>query len=287
MITKEIKQKIVEAMQQRRLNFEGSDSKFAVTLGISVSQYNRVKNGEIERVISDGHWINIARRLDVQLSQQKAWKTAKTPVYEFVFSQLLYCQAHTASRLLCDIAGIGKTYTAKNYVKVNKNAIYVDCSQVKTKQKLVRYIAKEFGVSYVGKYADVYEDLVFYLRSLSASPLVILDKAGDLSYEAFLETKALWNATEGCCAWYMMGADGLKAKISRCIDCKTVGYTEIFDRFGKRYQKPSPSGGKDLQEFINLHAALIIKANAPEANIQKILLSTEGSLRRIYDLLNK
>lgn len=62
-----------------------------------------------------------------------------------------------------------------------------------------------------GHYADVYEDLVYYLRSIE-HPLIILDEAGDLQYEAFLELKALWNATERCCAWYMMGADGLKEK---------------------------------------------------------------------------
>ena len=62
-----------------------------------------------------------------------------------------------------------------------------------------------------GRYSDVYEDLVAYLRTID-TPLVILDEAGDLQYEAFLELKALWNATERCCAWYMMGADGLKGE---------------------------------------------------------------------------
>lgn len=97
------------------------------------------------------------------------------------------------------------------YVKQHKHAVYVDCSQVKTKLKLIRYIAKEFGVTSNGRYSDVYEDLVAYLRTID-TPLVILDEAGDLQYEAFLELKALWNATERCCAWYMMGADGLKER---------------------------------------------------------------------------
>ena len=61
----------------------------------------------------------------------------------------------------------------------------MDCSQVKTKLKLIRYIAKEFGVTSNGRYSDVYEDLVAYLRTID-TPLVILDEAGDLQYEAFL-----------------------------------------------------------------------------------------------------
>ena len=62
-------------------------------------------------------------------------------------------------------------------------------------------------------------------------PLVVLDEAGDLDYNAFLELKELWNATQGECAWYMMGADGLRAKIESGIAHKKVGYAEIFDRF--------------------------------------------------------
>ena len=74
---------------------------------------------------------------------------------------------------------IGKTFTARYYVQSHKNAVYIDCSQVKTKLKLVRKIAAEFGVDSKGKYSDVYEDLVYYLRSME-TPLIILDEAGDL-----------------------------------------------------------------------------------------------------------
>ena len=44
---------------------------------------------------------------------------------------------------LCDMPNIGKTFTAKAYVKGHRNAVYVDCSQVKTKLKLVRHIVRE------------------------------------------------------------------------------------------------------------------------------------------------
>ena len=81
----------------------------------------------------------------------------------------------------CLSAYIGKTFTARAYVKAHRNAIYVDCSQVKNKSRLIRFIAKEFGVNNNGRYADVYDDLCFYLRTLE-HPLIILDEAGDLQY---------------------------------------------------------------------------------------------------------
>ena len=287
MITTELKQRIVAELAERRNNFAGSDAKFAVSIGINNAQYSRIKNGETERVISDQNWLSLARILEIPVGNTPVWNIARTPVFDFITGQLAFCQSNATSRLLCDIADIGKTFSAKAYVKSNKNAIYVDCSQVKTKQKLVRFIAKEFGVGHTGKYSDVYADLVFYLRSLP-SPLIILDEAGDLDYAAFLELKALWNATERSCGWYMMGADGLREKIRRSIDCKKVGYTEIFSRYGSRYQKASPDGSEELRKFKTVHAALIIKANCSEdVNVQQMVARTDYSLRRIADELRK
>ena len=60
------------------------------------------------------------------------WTAAKTPTYVFISKQLEACQDSGLSAILCDMPNIGKTFTAKAYVKQHKNAVYVDCSQVKT-----------------------------------------------------------------------------------------------------------------------------------------------------------
>ena len=237
-ITRDIKQRIIEAIKANRENYP-SDNKHAAALGISGSVYNSIKKGNIDRQVSDTNWICIARRLNVSLAEEMVWKAAETPTYIFITEQLAMCQESGVSAILCDMANIGKTFTARVYVKTHRNAIYVDCSQVKSKQRLIRHIAREFGISTNGRYVDVYDDLVFYLKTLD-TPLIILDEAGDLQYEAFLELKALWNATERCCAWYMMGADGLKEKINRSIECKKVGYTEMLSRYGDKYSKVTP-----------------------------------------------
>lgn len=138
-----------------------------------------------------------------------------------------------------------------------------------------------------GKYSDVYDDLVYYLRSIE-TPLIILDEAGDLQYEAFLELKALWNATERCCAWYMMGADGLKEKINRSIECKKVGYTEMLSRYGDRFSKVTPDDGREREQFLKAQASIVAKVNAPAgADIAQIVRKTGGGLRRVYTEIEK
>lgn len=286
MIANDIKIRIIEAIKANRENYP-SDAKHAAALGINTAVYSAVKNGQTDKVLSDASWIAIARRLDVELRSKIEWKAAKTPTYLYIMAQLEFSQNSCTSGILCDIPNIGKTFTARLYASSHKNAVYIDCSQVKTKLKLIRKIAKEFGVNSNGRYSDVYDDLVFYLRSID-QPLIILDEAGDLQYEAFLELKALWNATERCCAWYMMGADGLKEKINRSIECKKVGYTEMLSRYGDRYSKVTPDDGKEREKFLREQAHIVAKLNAPEGtDVKAIVLKTQGGLRRVYTEIEK
>lgn len=285
MVNTEFKEAIREGLHERLNNFS-SANKMAVSLGLSPAQLSRFLNGELDNVISDANLISIARKLDIQFGKKIVWKTAVTPVYAYITAQLNACRENSLSGLLCDIADIGKTHAAKCYVKENKHSIYIDCSQVKTKQKLIRQIAKELGLGYNGKYADVYGDLVFYLKTIP-KPLIILDEAGDLDYPAFLELKALWNATEGNCGWFMMGADGLKTKIEANLGRKKVGYAEIFSRFGSTYQKITPDGKEALEEFTHTQIALITKVNNSEADLRKIVAGSGGSLRRVKIELQK
>lgn len=286
MITKEQRQRILEAIASNRANYP-SDAKHAASLGISTSVYSAIKNGQTDKALSEGNWITIARRLGVSLREGIEWKAARTATFDFITRQLEFCQQGGLSAILCDIPNIGKTFTARHYVQGHRNAIYVDCSQVKTKQKLVRKIATEFGVGGNGRYSDIYDDLVYYLRSMD-TPLIILDEAGDLQYEAFLELKALWNATERCCAWYMMGADGLKAKINRSVECKKVGYTEMLSRYGDRYSKVTPDDGREREKFLKDQASVVAKVNAPAgADIASLVRKTGGGLRRVYTEIEK
>lgn len=285
MLTVDQKNKIVAEINHRSSQYT-SASKQAIAYDINASQLSRIKKGDIDNVISNAKWMSIARRLDVELTNKPNWKTAKTIVFEYIYNQLVACQTNSVSAILCDIADIGKTHTSRYYCAKNQNAVYIDCSQFKTKQKLIKAIAKEFGVEYTGKYRDVYEDLVFYLNYIN-KPLVVLDEAGDLDYGAFLELKALWNATENKCAWYMMGADGLQVKINKNKERKKVGYTEIFSRFGSKFQKVTPEGKEDLQQFKYNQVATIAKANDSKVTSTKMYAKTNGSLRRIKTEIQK
>lgn len=78
------------------------------------------------------------------------WKVAKTDTYSYITSQLEACQERSLSALLCDIPNIGKTFSARHYARTHKHVVYIDCSQTKTKVRLVRSIAIGFGLDAKG-----------------------------------------------------------------------------------------------------------------------------------------
>ena len=286
MSTDKQKSTIVAARASDRQRYP-SDAKHAASLGVSTSSYSDVKNGRLDRTLSEAEWIRIARKLSVDLREGMEWKAANTATFRYITAQLEFCQQSSLRSILCDMPNIGKTFTARHYVRTHANAVYIDCSQVKTKTQLVKKIASEFGAGSNGWYVEIYNDLTYYLRSVER-PLIILDEAGDLKNEAMLELKALWNATERCCAWYMMGADGLKERLRRSIESKMVGYTEMLSRYGDRYNHVTPDDARERERFLMDQAALVAKPNAPEgADGAEVVRKTQGGLRRVYTEIEK
>lgn len=286
-ITNQYKQEVRTVLIERRQNFGGSDSQFAKIYGVSAAIYSRLKAGETERIISDSQWLNIGRELDINLRATK-WKVVRTKVYENIEASIQFCQNFSSSVILVDECGIGKTFSAKNIVKTLKNAFYVDCSQAKSKQQFIKLLAKTIGLDPKGKYVDVKATLKYYLIQLQ-KPVIVLDEAGDLEYTAFLELKEIWNATDGFCGFYMMGADGLKSKIEKGINNKKVGFAEIFSRFSDEYIKLTPTGIDNKTAFKNELLTQVANANVSDKSkvpeLVKRCMKKEATLRHLDTLI--
>ena len=276
------KNKVREAILKDRENYGGNDVEYAKKLGIDKAIYNRMKKGETEKLISDTKWLIIANDLGVKLREDN-WKIARTQIYSEIEDNLAVCKETGMSMILVDDCGIGKTFCAKHIVRQMKNAFYVDCSQAKTKQQFIRLLAKTIGVDNTGRYTDVKTAIKTYLIYLE-KPLIVLDEAGDLDYNAFLELKELWNAAPRQCGWYMIGADGLRAKIDRGISCKKVGYAEIFDRYSN-FVKLVPTGTDDKEQFYRKLIGDVAYVNVEDKEIVGSLIATFWRLIMLFSRL--
>lgn len=270
-------------------NFFGSKSKFAKSVGLVVSDMTNIEHEKWKAnksLIGERKWITLSRIVGYSSSQRVAWKSADTYVKKFVFKQLSICKNESLTAMLVDDAGIGKTYSAKLYGQENKGVFYVDCSVANRKTELIRALGKAVGVGEEGKLSDLLCDSIQAL-SLMNKPLLILDEAGDMDNKSILIVKQIYNALEGMCGIYLIGADGLRSKMMGGLQNKRLGYAEVFSRFGRRFSSCLPLSLDEKKDTLKNMAEDIIKANgiAAQATIKAITskLFVEGlhDMRRI------
>ena len=292
-ITDDFKLRVVDALLDQRARFGGTDGAFSKQFGIHQSVFSLLKKKQIEgQILKETKWIELARELDVNPTERK-WNMARTEVFESISADVTFCQENAKAMIFVDEPEIGKTHTAKYLSRTLENCFYIDCSQSKSKTAFIRALAKAIGVDNRGTYAKMKENIKYYLRMLH-KPVVILDEAGDLSYGAFLDIKEFWNATEGVCGWYMMGADGLRTMIDRGINREQVGFREIFSRYSARYMSIVPRDRNERLQFYSKLITDVISVNTDDKSIipglvRKCLASdatgTIGGLRRAETLL--
>lgn len=286
--SKEFKQKVVEAVLAYRENFTGSDSQFAKKLGINSSVYSQLKKGKTDKMLSESKWVSLGRELGVTLKEAK-WKIARTTVYQQIEDQVRFCKSTSNSLIFVDETSIGKTLSAYDVSKRLQDVFYLDCSQAKTKGEFIKRLARAVGHDGNGKYADIKEDIKYALGGVLDSPVVILDEAGDLNYSALLEVKEFWNATEGACGWFMMGAEGLRDRLNKGLRSRKVGFAELFARFSSRFIQITPQEKQDRQEFHRQLLEQVAQANVNgDTNVNKLVkdcLAKGHKLRHLKTLI--
>lgn len=246
-ISSELMNAIADAIFKDRERYSGADGAYAKTLGINGSVFSRLKKGERTGLLSTNQWLNIGRKLGVTLGGS-VWNTVETDIYIAMESDFKFCQNEAEALLLVEDCGIGKTHCAKILVSKMQNAFYIDASQCKTKRLFIKTLAREVGCGAEGHYSEILANLKYYINALG-SVFICIDEAGDLDYPAFLELKGLINGTAGRCGWFMMGADGLRAKMERGINNRKVGYKEIFDRFSAKFRTYIPDVPEERRAF--------------------------------------
>ena len=291
-IINEFKNKVVEALLKQRENFDGSANAFSKQYGINKSVFSRLKNGERGKLLKDVMWLTLGRQLDVSPNERR-WNMAETKVFKIIEEDVIYCQEFSKARILVDDVGIGKSYSAKYLSRTLKNCFYIDSKQAKTKQRFVRLLAKTIGVDNQGRYADVKENLKYYLKMLP-QPMIIVDDSGYLEYPAYMELLELWDATEGHCGWYQIGDDSLREKLERGVANKKVGYKAIFSRYSKRYSTIVPTDRLAKIAFYKKLIEDVLTVNMDDKSglaqlVKRVLVTDDtsslGDLRRAESLL--
>lgn len=280
--TKEaIGKKVLAAMKASGFS---SRAKYATSIGINSSDFSNIERENWkrnEKLLSVDKWLRIARTVGFEFGEAQKWSTAQTVTFSYIAEQLGKCQHQSLAGILCDEAGIGKTYAAREYAATHRNAYYINGGAHASRSRFVRELAKSMGLDNTGTTEEVLQLVVYYMKSLEA-PLIIIDEGGDLHNSTYLVLKRLYNELELHCGFYMLGAPDLKKRIDASIRLRRNGFEEVYSRFGGRFTKVVPVEMKERAAFLRNEKAAICKANnlTDDTELNRIL-SNPGDMRQV------
>ena len=197
-ITNRIKDKVTDCLFFELKERKVSQAEFARIIALRhgikfdksvLSQIKCVRDRNYS-VIKDASWLVLARHY--RCMDDNVWETVDTKAFITVQTHLEKCQEHGVWQVLCDRAGIGKSYAAKEYACGHSNVIYVDCSDYPGKGDFVRFLAGQFGLQNTGGIDRLWRDVTNELLLLY-KPLLILDEFEDCAEAVITLMKGLYN----------------------------------------------------------------------------------------------
>ncbi|WP_455590484.1 AAA family ATPase [Bacteroides sp.] len=273
-ITTKIKDRVIRQLFSEIERRKMSQAEFAKTIvmrhGIKFdkSVLSQIKNRDNRNysVIKDSTWMALARYYRVM--DECTWETVATKAYISVQAHLEKCQEFGMWQVLCDRAGIGKSYAAKEYERNHINVYYIDCSEHPGKSDFVKFLAGIFGLEKTGTIDQLWNAVTNELL-LRDKPLLILDEFGDCAEAVISLMKGLYNKANvggmmmlGC---YFIGADNLEKRLQDGRRIKKRSYAEFWSRFNDRITGLNyDNQPKIFKQELRKEIEKIVDANLPE-----------------------
>lgn len=272
-ISKDVKDSVIQCLNEERLKRGITWAAFARIIvlrhGIKFDktvfpQINKIPSRRNYNVVKDNTWLVLARHYNV-LDNNKRWHTAETKAYITVQARLETCKEYGVWQMLCDRAGIGKSYAAQEFARTNKNVFYIDCSIYPSQTDFISHLGSLFGLARRRSYMTLWNDASDALILLD-KPLLILDEFGDCNDSVVTLMKSLYNKANmgdymalGC---YFIGADNLEKKLISGRVTKKPSYAEFWSRFNNKITRLNyDSATSNFMEELKKDTEAIVDAN--------------------------
>lgn len=271
-ITPELKQEVVAALE-RDMTQRGSKSqadysryiKHLLNIPFDTSAFSTIKKVDGRNAIKETSWLKLVSHFGLMRND---WQTAKTATFNTIQEALELCQEDGIWQVLCDRAGIGKTYAARAYAEAHKGVIFLDCTQHKTLVSFISGIGRQVGVPMQRTYTEQWE-MITNTIILMDKPLLILDEMGDVDERVLGLLKGLYNKADRGgfleVGFYGMGADNLQQRLDNGRLYKKPAYAEFWSRIDNNIT--DLNFGKKPGEFeveFREELTAIIDANLPK-----------------------
>lgn len=272
-ITPQIKECVVSALLADMRQREKSQADYAkfiagqLNIPFDKAAFSQIKKADSRNAIKETSWLKLSKYFGV-LDGGRLWQTAITATYRNIHTALDLCRENGIWQVLCDNAGLGKSYAAVDYARQYcKSVIYIDCSDCGTKSDFIMAFARHFGLERISTYNQLWRDIVAEIL-LMDHPLIILDEFGDVAEAVITLMKGLYNKADSGdrmeVGVYFIGANNLRVRLSRGRKQNKPSYAEFWSRFNNNITTLDFSEKtSDYVEQLKEDVTIIVDANLP------------------------
>lgn len=275
-MTQEQQQQIRDALMRYTASFSGMQEAAKQLNGVSISTITKVINNNWE-TITEQMWRRIARQVGFYTTAGK--QPVDTSAHQLLRILLGDAQRNAMIYGITLDAGMGKTFTAKNFAAEHTHAHYITCADHFTRKTFLSEILHSMGKESTGTLPTMMDDVITCLEEQD-EPLLILDEADRLNEPVLQFFITLYNKLAGQCGIVIMATEHLKKRIETGVRLKKKGYSEIYSRIGRRFVEIRKLNGKDIE--------LVCRANGvtDDITITRICNESKGDLRYVTQLLH-
>jgi len=265
------KQNIANALRDYCDRYDSQNKAANSLKNVSAATISQMLNNNWE-LIKDDMWRNVAAQIGYK---EEKWEAVETRGFKRLNKYLQDAQDNSLVMAITGDAGIGKTFTIKNYAANTKRAYVLCCNEYWNRKMFLSELLTSLGRDYTGfTVGEMMHEAVRTLK-MQESPLLVLDEADKLSDQVLYFFITLYNQLEDECGIVLCATNHLCKRIERGIKLNKKGYKEIWSRLGRRCIELKGVSAADI--------TAICEANGITASdaIDNIINDSEGDLRRV------
>lgn len=270
-MTNEQKRQVKDALMRYVAKYDTQADAAAGLQGISAAVISQVKNENWE-LLSNKLWFHIARQVGFYCGE---WYPADTSASLLLRILMGDAQHYTMTYGIAMGNGLGKTFTAAQYLREQQNVFYVSCSDEHNRKSFMHMLLKLASLN--PSTPSIPDMLNHFTANIAAreEPLLIIDDAHKLKDRVLQLVVALVNALHGVVGVVIMGTNELRLRITEGIAEDRTGYERMYTALGRRFVTLSRLSPQDIDIIChanNMHdeASIAIVAEQCNNNLHNI-----------------
>jgi DNA transposition AAA+ family ATPase len=275
-MTNEQKKQVQDALMRYVRKFETQSGAAASLDGVSSATISHIKNNNWD-ILSDRMWNNIARQVGFYCGD---WQTADTNAYLLLRILFSDAQQYAMTYGIAMAEGLGKTYTAGQYIREHENTYYIAGTEELNRSSFMKILLTSTGISTKGTVPEMLQLFTDYMKGMEAS-LLIVDDAHLLKDRVLHLLVMLANSISGSAGIVLIGGEKLRTRILDGISQQRQGFEELYKSIGSRFITLLSPGPRDVE--------LVCRANGivKEELLQQIVEDSQNNLHKASRLITQ